>query len=375
MKIWVIGRGYPTPANKMWGSFELEQAKLLARDGNDVSYLALTLSFFSRKDPRGMRTFIEDGVKVYADSRLYFPGKLGVYWETYEDSCWRRLFSQAEKEGLPDLIHVHYPSMISSINEVERYRSKGVRIFATEHWSRVLINNLKKHELERLKYYAAHAECFASVGEPLQQSVQGLVDVTVPMTIIPNIVSPVFFQTNSLKKSNEFTFICVGRLAPVKRFDTVIRQFRNTFPNQMDMRLVIVGSGSEKADLIQKAEGDSRIRFTGEICANQLSELIAESNALVSFSRYETFAAPVAEAWASGKPAVVSDKSGIASYMNEDLGYVVPAYSEEFLGEAMMKIYQQYSRYDSEKIREFALENFSDAAILEKLRKMYCENK
>ena len=375
MKIWVIGRGYPTPANKMWGSFELEQAKLLARDGNDVSYIALTLSFFSRKDPRGQRFFTEDNVKVYADSRLYFPGKLGIYWEQYEDKCWQRLFMQAEKNGLPDLIHVHYPAMISSINEVEKYRKKGVKIYVTEHWSRVLINNLKKHELARLQYYAAHAECFASVGKPLQQSVQRLADAKVPMTIIPNIVSPVYFQTQKQTKRTGFTFICVGRLVPVKRFDAVIRQFRKKFPDQTDIKLIIVGSGSEKTDLMQKAQGDSRIRFTGEIRADQLSELIAESDALVSFSRYETFAAPVAEAWASGKPAIVSNTSGIASYVNEDLGLVVPADSEDALGQNMIEIYQQYSKYDSDRIKKFAMDHFSDKAILEKLRKMYSENK
>ena len=104
MKIWVVGRGYPTPANKMWGSFELEQARLLARNGHDVSYIALTLSFFNRKDPRGMRIFDEDGVKVYAYSHLYFPGKFGVYWEGFEDKCWRLLYSKVEAvSGLPDI--------------------------------------------------------------------------------------------------------------------------------------------------------------------------------------------------------------------------------------------------------------------------------
>ena len=31
MKIWIIGRDYPTVSNNGWGSFEFEQAKLLAK--------------------------------------------------------------------------------------------------------------------------------------------------------------------------------------------------------------------------------------------------------------------------------------------------------------------------------------------------------
>ena len=71
MKIWVIGRGYPTPENKMWGSFELEQAKMLARNGHDVSFIALTLSFFSRKDHRGIRSFVEDFVNIHKNKNWH----------------------------------------------------------------------------------------------------------------------------------------------------------------------------------------------------------------------------------------------------------------------------------------------------------------
>lgn len=43
MVIWVIGRNYPLSDNDMQGSFELEQAKMLAWYGNEVHYLACSL--------------------------------------------------------------------------------------------------------------------------------------------------------------------------------------------------------------------------------------------------------------------------------------------------------------------------------------------
>lgn len=370
MKIWVVGRGYPTPANRMWGVFELEQAKLLARNGHEVSYIALTLSFFSRKDPRGIRLFVDDGVKVFASSQLYFPGKAGLYIAKYEDACWKKLFAKAQADvGLPDLIHIHYPTMISSTSVIDGYRKQGVKIFVTEHWSRVLINNLKKHELERLQYYANYATCFACVGEPLQQAVRKLVNVTVPMTIIPNIVSPEFFKTYPRNERDEFTFICVGRFLPVKQFDAIIRQYKRMFLDNTRVRLLIVGSGSEEMHLVKEAEG--REYFTGEIGIEEVARYIAKSDALVSFSKYETFAAPVAEALAGGKPVIVSDKSGIASYINSELGIVVPADSEESLGMAMMEIYTTIDRFDGEVIKQFAVEHFNDRSISERLSRMY----
>ena len=373
MKIWVIGRGYPTPANKMWGSFELEQAKLLARGGHDVSYIALTLSFFDRKDPRGLRAFEEDGVAIYAYSHFYFPGKAGIYLEGFEDRCWRQLFQCAEKRsGKPELIHVHYPSMISSIHEIEKYRKQGVKLFATEHWSRVLVNNLKKHELARLRYYASHSNCFAFVSEALLKAARKRVEVTVPTEIVPNIVSPFFFRTAGKKKTDgSFTYISVGRLVELKQFDAVIQAFLSEFSGEEGVRFRIVGSGPERKKLEELAHGSGQITFTGELSLMEAAQEIADADVLVSFSRYETFAAPVSEAWASGKPAIVSNRSGVAAFVNDRNGRKVPANDRGALQKALREIRENYGSYDPDEIRAYAEEHFHDDAVLNQLNHIY----
>ena len=372
MKIWIIGRGYPTTSNGMWGSFELEQAKLLARNGYDVSYIALTLSFFDRKDPRGLRTFEDNHVKIYIYSRFYFPGKAGIYWEAFEDKCWRMLFEKVEEEaGLPGIIHIHYPSMISSINEIEKYRKRGVKLFVTEHWSRVLNNNLRKHELGRLKYYAAHVNCFVSVSEVLQDAVRRIVDIAVPMEVVPNIVSSRFFEAVGEKRDDSFTFITVGRLVPLKQFDVVIKQFLKEFSGDKKIKLKIVGAGSERKKLESIARGNSQITFTGELSIADTAKEIASADALVSFSKYETFAAPVSEAWGCGKPVIVSAESGIASYVNDENGIIVDGSSPEQLRNAMEKMKRGYSQYDRSIIASFSRNQFDDEAIMRKLRGMY----
>ena len=372
MKIWVIGRGYPTPANKMWGSFELEQAKMLARNGYEVSYIALTLSFFNRKTPRGLKTFKEDNVVIHTYSHFYFPGKIGIYLKHFEDTCWRKLFERAEdKSGKPDIIHIHYPSMISSINEIEKYRKQGVRLFVTEHWSRVLIDNLKKHELARLQYYSSHANCFISVSNILQEAVKKLTRIEVPMKVIPNIVSPCFFKKIEKRKDNRFTFVAIGRLVSLKQFDVIIEQFQKSFIGNKNVELKIVGSGPECRNLKKLAKDCSKIYFMGERSLDRVAEEITNADVLVSYSKYETFAAPVAEAWACGKPVIVSDKSGVASFANEQNSLVVISNSENELSRAMKKIYNNYDKYNSKIISTFAKEHFSDSAIINSLCDIY----
>ena len=370
MRIWLIGRGYPTTSNGMWGSFELEQAKLLARNGHEVFYIALTLSFLNRKDPRGFRKFEEEGVRIYTYSHLYFPGKLGFYWKIFEDNCWKLLLDKVKDDsGMPEIIHVHYPSMISSIQEIEKYRSAGVRLFVTEHWSRVLINTLKKHEIDRLRYYGANANCFISVGQQLLEAASNLVDISVSTEIIPNLVSPLF--TAEKNTHSNFTFVAIGRLVGLKQFDVVIQQFIEQFSENDNIRLVVIGSGSERKKLENLAIGNDKIRFAGELKLKDVAVELNKADVLVSFSKYETFCVPVAEAWLCGKPTIISDKEGVVSYLNHNLGISVPYNKPSLLGDAMHEIYDNYEKYDSELISEYARSIFSEQVIYDKLITTY----
>ena len=379
MKIWVVGRGYPTVYNGMRGSFELDQAKLLARHGHDVTYLSLNLTFFSRKDPRGIRHFTEDSVNIFAYSHLFLPGsvirKLGIHFEKYEEKCWHKLFCLAKKNsGLPDILHIHYPTMICNIKEVEKLRKKGVKVFVTEHWSNVLIKNLKKYEHDRLRYYTANSNCFFSVSSLLQDSIKSIVSVSVPMRVVPNMVSPVFFQPYSIEKDDIFTFIVISRLVPLKQIDKIVNQFIRCFSANKRVRLVIVGAGSEKKIIQRIANAHSNIQIKGELMPQEVAKELAKSDALVSFSKYETFAVPVSEALAAGKPVIVSSSSGVSVLVSRDYGIVVNETKPGKLGDAMKEIIANYNNYNSDTISQFAKNNFSDEAVYSKLISEYARN-
>ena len=330
------------------------------------------LRFFDRKDPRGLRKFEEDGVNIYAYSHFYFPGKLGIYLEKFEDNCWRFLFDIVENEtGSPDIIHVHYPSMISSINEIEKYRQRDTKIYVTEHWSRVLLNKLKKHEISRLRYYAKYANCFVCVGKTLETAVKKIVNVSVPMEIIPNIVSPMFFTGTKTKEKDVFVFVAVGRLVPLKQFDIIISQFIRVFGGNKKIKLKIIGTGSEKKKLEQISNQNEQIQFTGELSLSKVAEEVKNSDVLVSYSKYETFSVPIVEAWACGKPVIMSDTTGAVIYMNKNLGLIVNHNDSNKLGIAMKDIYKNRKLYDSDKISKFAKRNFDDNAIFNCLNEIY----
>lgn len=370
MKIWVVGRGYPTKQNRMWGLFEFEQAKILASHGHEVCYLALTLSFFRRGDVRGLSEFVEEGVHVLHASRLFFPGKIGIYIPQYEDNCWKVLARKAEELiGFPDVIHVHYPAMIGNINVIESYHRRGSKLIATEHWSRVLAGQLKKPDMERLSYYARNADYFSAVSDALLEAVSRVVRIEAPSGVLPNSIASSFVP-KSIPHSG-FQYLVVGRLEPIKQIDSIISAFQEAFSGEEDIRLRIVGSGTEAGKLKKLVRKGHSVSFAGSLSVSEVAEEMACCDALISYSKYETFGVPIIEAWASGKPAIVSDSSGVASYMTDDLGLVVDHENIEELVLAMRQLKNNADSYSAESIAELCVESFGSERLYQRLMSCY----
>ena len=375
MKIWVIGRSYPNKKNQMAGSFELEQAKMLAKNGHEVVYIACVFHPYKKVNKWGFCKWTEDNVDVYTYSQLYFPGRLHIYLNSFQNKRWKQLFDKVENDkGFPDIIHVHYPTLVSQPQTILNYKNRGVKIFATEHWTAVQTGQINKHELNQLKFYVNEANRFICVGKPLKDKILQLTNSTNQLDIIPYVV-PDYFDCKP-KTWKDFRFVAVGRLVPVKQFDQVINAFYKAFHNQNDVTLSIIGGGEEYNNLrklIDSLGAADQIKLLGTLPRNKTAEMVSESDVLVCFSRLETFGVPVIEAWYCGIPVISSDAIGFAEYFNDDMGILISYKDEEKLVESMKEIYEQYSKYSKDNISNYSKSLFSEAAVCEKLIKLYKE--
>ena len=108
--------------------------------------------------------------------------------------------------------------------------------------------------------------------------------------------------------------LAVGRLHEWKRFDLIIKAFRQT---KIDLPLVIAGTGPEEERLREMAEGDDRIRFTGYIIEQRLRELYANALATIFPPIHEDLGMVTLESMASGKPVLTTSDSGEPALMVE----------------------------------------------------------
>ena len=346
---------------------------MLARQGHDVVYIACVFHPFKKVKKWGFCSWDEDDVHIYAFSQFYFPARLHIYMNHFQRKVWEKLLNRCEKEeGIPDIIHVHYPTLITQPKAILDYKTKGTIIVATEHWTAVQTGKINGHERNQLKTYVCEVDKFICVGKPLKESIQKLTMTKQPIYIIPNVV-PNYF-TYKQKNWDDFRFVAVGRLVPVKQFDHLIKAFWQTYSGNKDVTLTIIGGGSEYKrlkKLIERLEATEQIKLTGTLQRNETADIISISDVLVCYSRLETFGVPVIEAWYCGLPVVSSNAIGFVEYFNDSLGFLIPYNNDKSLETSLSEIRNQYRKYSKEYIHNYAENHFSETAVYGKLIELY----
>ena len=373
MVIWVIGRNYPLPENGMQGSFELEQAKMLARYGNEVHYLACSLHPVKRIKESGIQSWDDEGVKVTVLSAFFAPRVYPMYFVKQRNKQWKKLFGEVEKKSdLPDVIHVHYPAMLMIADALKGYHDKGVRLVATEHWTKVLGKKLDSIELREYKKYCSVLDKMICVGSPLTKSVNELTGID--GEVIPNIVNEMFQPTN--KQHKGFRFVAVGRLVKLKQFDKIIEAFSDCFLGQDDITLTIVGGGEEREKLrkiIASRHAEYQIKLLGSQSREKTADIVANSDSLICYSAFETFGVPIIEAWACGITAITTTAAAVIDDFDERLGVEVDYRDFEGLKKALKYIYKHRNEYDKEYIGQYARNHFAESIIANELLRIYAK--
>lgn len=104
--------------------------------------------------------------------------------------------------------------------------------------------------------------------------------------------------------------IAVGRLHPVKNFQTLIKVFSIVNKSIPESTLTIIGDGEEKnnlKELVKELKLESKINFTGMIQKEQVTKEMLKSDLYVMTSKTECFPMVLLEAEACGLPIVAFD--------------------------------------------------------------------
>lgn len=253
-----------------------------------------------------------------------------------------RIFPILRKER-PKVVHTHSIDMAFAIS-------------AAAHFYHIPI----VHTFHILTFYDANQMAFRRKIELLLTKAAKLSAVTAPnkfdvnklkeagfkqAVFLPNGVDVSFWQPQtkpmaSNNKEDVFTFATFGRLEKQKGYDYMIRAaslLAGQAPKQF--QIIIAGEGSQAQDLkklVDELGLNERIIFTGHKKPEEVRDLLANADAAVFPSLYETTPLTLLEAWAAGMP-VIASAVGILRDLPVDFNaaYVVPAKDENALAQAM----------------------------------------
>lgn len=373
MRVWVVGRGLPTKSNGMLGSFELEQAQMLAKAGLEVCYFGISVRSAKNLHKIGYFQDKIDNVFVYSYN---FPFGRFLSTEYTDKICERSFKNLAAKaiqlHGTPDIIHVHYPAQ-RPYSAFAGYQSAGVKIVATEHWTKVQDKSIGEKNIQDLNDFCEKVDYFICVGSSLINAIREITGTKRNIAIVPNVVNSIFLQKPNAHEG--VYFVAAGRLVPHKQFVKIAEAFIDQFCQVNDTFLTIAGSGEDFGKikkLVKEANMENRVKLTGTVTRKEMASIVESSDVLVSYSRLETFCVPVIEAWMCGIPVIVSSTSPVAiDYNDEKLGIFVDCDDIITLKHAMKQMYKYSKRYDKCWISKYARANFSESAVANKLIGIY----
>lgn len=282
--------------------------------------------------------------------------------------------------GTPDVLHIHILSRLGLIGLYYRW-FHGIPFVISEHWSRYLPTGNYGGILRKFftSIVVRNSSGVTTVTENLAQAMQqgrGLVGAY--YQVLPNVVDPVFFEANSLIKSDRTTktFIHVSCFEDKsKNISGLLRVVSSLAKKRSDFNVVLVGEGQDlekmKSYAIELEIPDQFLTFTGLLTGKQLVDRMNDADILVVTSHYENLPVVIIESFALGVPVISTRVGGIAEVVNNENGVLVNPGDDVELINRMEDYLDGKLNFDSEKIRSQSQDVYTFQAVGNRLIDLY----
>jgi L-malate glycosyltransferase len=374
--ILILPTAYPNIYNDHSAIFVQDQAEALVKYGEDVVVLgAIPISFKSIWNLKffkfGYFKSTRNGVKI---KLFLFPSipKLKYFNNFIRNILNRILLKNHHQNNKIDLVHVHNAT---AGNAALWLKSKlNIPYCVTEHSTGYARNIINSKEMKIFKNIYKNSSTNIAVSQEFCILLSNIFDLK--FMHIANVVDTQYFKT-SVKKNKEtkFNFINVGYLDKKKNQLLLIQAFKEAFHNKKDITLDVFGSGPELKNLnkeIKRLKLEGQVVLHGFATREVVLKALQTSDAFVLSSEYETFGVVLIEAMSCGLPVLSTKCGGPESIViNDDLGLLVEKNNVTAFSNGMETIVNK--KYSSQVIREYVIDNFSQAAISNKLKVVYKE--
>jgi glycosyltransferase involved in cell wall biosynthesis len=284
------------------------------------------------------------------------------------------------KENNIDLIHFHSPLFTFSHGII---KNKKTPIIMTVHY----LLNVKLNDaasviynsfIKRLTLYISkNVDKLICVNEDYIPIFEKWGIDSNKLIYIPNGVDIEKFSPGKSEIKNKFKnekiILYFGRLHYQKNVDLLIRSFELIKKNIKNLKLIIIGTGTDFEKLKKMSSKDQDIIMTGFVPDNELIDYMRAADLVVFPSRGENASFTIMEAMACKLPVISSDTGNARKILSDGRGLVFEKYTEAELARNCVQILkdEKMAKDMGEKARGYVLEKHSWHNISKQTEHLY----
>lgn len=321
---------------------------------------------------------VREKIIYYYSAHFSFP----LIEKFFSNLKYKRLFKKAVLDyfnqfGQPHLIHVHIAMKAGLIAKWIK-RKFRIPYVISEHWTGYLPE--AKEKLSNFPFY------LKTIWRKIIKSASGVSVVSdylgacikkdffsIGYKIIPNVVDLEIFKPATLEKNKNTRFIHISGLDYQKDPESILKAFSILNKKCSDFHLSIIGPERKELFWLTVQLGlESQVSFHSEMPQKDLVKFVQQSDALILYSRYETFGCVIIEANACGVPVIVSDLKVFHEIIKEnENGIFAPGERPGLLAEKLLWFIQNQQQFDHSAIATRAQSEYNYKVVGEQFSKWY----
>ena len=284
-----------------------------------------------------------------------------------------------EKNGLPDLVHVH-TGMKAGLIALWLKKKKNLSYLLTEHWTGFV--DSQGDNFEALPFYVRqlwkkvvdNATAVSTVSNFLKEAVRKRF-VHSKISVIPNVVNTNIFHPDHNAFPAKAYFVHISGMDERKNPGEILKAFRLVLQKYPDATMDMYGCThpeiiSEKDQL----NLGNAVRIYSEVPQEQLATQLQKATALILYSSVETFGCVVIEANACGTPVIAGDIPVMHEIINAGKnGTFATLSNPAALADAMIQMIEN-NNFDRSMIASSTSQNYSYQVIANRFSNWYTEN-
>jgi glycosyltransferase involved in cell wall biosynthesis len=273
-----------------------------------------------------------------------------------------------------DVIHTHHPFLLgqTAALKAQELNLPLVFTFHTQYreythyipFPAEIVQNFLKDAVDHwMRDYMRRCQHIVIPSESMREILVKQYGLKSNFTVIPTGIDLEAYRTASGEKirkkrhwENDIVMISVGRLAPEKNWEVLLRTVALVIKDIPKFRLVLIGDGQDRKileDLAKELGIQKRVSFLGALAFSEIPAYMKAADLFGFASVTETQGLATLEAMAAGLPVVAVDASGTRDILkNGQQGFLVEN-NAEALAAGVKKLLSNPAR----------MKKFSEAAL------------